>query len=196
MCGGRGTRLDAPVEKPLVDICGRPMFDRIVETLRRSSVETVHAVTSPYTPRTRARAAELDIDCIDAPGEGYVADLDFALERDSVSKPVVTVVSDLPLLCPDHVDAAIAAADGGSLTACVPVELKASFGASIDDSLVFDYRGTDVCPTGLGVVGADPDPADAPSANTDSTMYLTTDSRLALNVNRPTDIALAEDRCE
>ncbi|ELZ72915.1 GTP:adenosylcobinamide-phosphate guanylyltransferase [Haloferax prahovense DSM 18310] len=209
MCGGRGTRLDAPVEKPLVEICGRPMLDRVAAALRDSSVETVRAVTSPHTPNTRDRAADLGLDPIEAPGDGYVSDLGFALAR--VSRPAVTVVSDLPLVAPEHVDAVVAAADGGAATACVPVELKRELGASVDDALVFDYEGTAVCPTGLGVVG----PADAAAetdaetnagtgadtntdadTDTDSTMYLSTDTKLALNVNRPTDIALAEDRCE
>ncbi|WP_411965776.1 NTP transferase domain-containing protein [Haloferax sp. YSMS24] len=198
MCGGRGTRLDAPVEKPLVEVCGRPMLDRIVDALRRSQVDSIHAVTSPHTPDTRAHATELGVHCIDAPGDGYVSDLGFAL--DSVSRPVVTVVADLPLLTPDHVDAVVEASDGGSLTACVPVEQKRELGSSIDDALVFDYRGDPVCPTGLGVVGpetAAPTNSEQTDSNdTDSTVYLTTDSRLALNVNRPTDIALAEDRCE
>ncbi|RDZ37087.1 MULTISPECIES: NTP transferase domain-containing protein [unclassified Haloferax] len=201
MCGGRGTRLDAPVEKPLVDICGRPMLDRVAAALRESSAETVRAVTSPHTPNTRERAADLGLDPIEAPGDGYVSDLGFALDR--VSRPVVTVVSDLPLVAPEHVDAVVSAADGGAATACVPVELKRDLGASVDDALVFDHEGTAVCPTGLGVVG--PAAADATidtDADTDtdtdthSTMYLSTDTRLALNVNRPTDIELAEDRCE
>ncbi|GGC54630.1 NTP transferase domain-containing protein [Haloferax sulfurifontis] len=217
MCGGRGTRLDAPVEKPLVEICGRPMLDRVAAALRDSSVETVRAVTSPHTPNTRERAADLGLDPIEAPGDGYVSDLDFALDR--VSRPVVTVVSDLPLVAPEHVDAVVSAADGGAATACVPVELKRDLGASIDDALVFDHEGTAVCPTGLGVVGpatadstadtdaettagTDSDTDSGTDTDTDSdtdthpTMYLSTDTRLALNVNRPTDIALAEDRCE
>ncbi|KAB1189188.1 MULTISPECIES: NTP transferase domain-containing protein [Haloferax] len=208
MCGGRGTRLGAPVEKPLVEVCGRPMLDHVVEALQQSRVETIYAVTSPHTPETRTRASNLELHCIDAPGDGYVSDLGYALDR--VLRPVVTVVADLPLLLPDHVDAVVEAAEGGSLTVCVPVARKRSLGSSVDESLVFDYRGTPVCPAGLGVVGADsaqPDESatehtdEATSehtddSDTDSTVYLTTDSRLALNVNRPTDIELAEGGCE
>ncbi len=198
MCGGRGTRLDSDIEKPLVEICGRTMFDRVVDALHESCVETIYAVVSDQSAETRARAREREITLIDAPGEGYVADLGFALER--VEPPVVTVVSDLPLLRDDHIDDLVAASNGDSCTACVPVSLKRRLGASIDDSLVFDYRDTAVCPTGLGVVA--PVPESTPeSASTDehseptSTVYLSTDDALALNVNRPTDIDLAEDRC-
>ncbi|WP_396613259.1 NTP transferase domain-containing protein [Haloferax sp. S1W] len=234
MCGGLGTRLDAPVEKPLVEVCGRPMFDRVVDALRQSRVDQIHAVVSPHTPDTRAHASTRDMAVIDAPGEGYVSDLGFALEQ--VGRPVVTVVSDLPLLEPAHVNDLIENAAGATRTACVPVSLKRSLGASIDDSVVFEYRGTEVCPTGLGVVGAEAeggtgaeaegrtdsepstdatntdstdatntdstdatntDSTDATNTATfDSTVYLTSDAKLALNVNRQTDIELAEDRCE
>ncbi|ELZ87712.1 4-diphosphocytidyl-2C-methyl-D-erythritol synthase [Haloferax elongans ATCC BAA-1513] len=226
MCGGLGTRLDAPVEKPLVEVCGRPMFDRVVDALRQSRIDQIHAVVSPHTPDTRAHANARDISVIDAPGEGYVADLGFALEQ--VGRPVLTVVSDLPLLEASHVNDLIDDAAGATRTACVPVSLKRSLGASIDELVVFEHRGREVCPTGLGIVGAEtaertdseprPDAAtadssteattdstdspttdstDSPTTTTsDSTVYLTADPKLALNVNRQTDIALAEDRCE
>ncbi|SEK33317.1 NTP transferase domain-containing protein [Haloferax larsenii] len=226
MCGGLGTRLDAPVEKPLVEVCGRPMFDRVVDALRQSRVDQIHAVVSPHTPDTRAHASTRDVAVIDAPGEGYVADLGFALEQ--VSRPVLTVVSDLPLLEPSHVNGLIDDATGATRTACVPVSLKRSLGASVDDLVVFEHRGREVCPTGLGIVGAETagrtdseprtdspttdstdatttdstdatttDSTDSPNtATSDSTVYLTADPKLALNVNHQTDIALAEDRCE
>ncbi|ELZ74831.1 NTP transferase domain-containing protein [Haloferax larsenii] len=202
MCGGLGTRLDASVEKPLVEVCGRPMFDRVVDALRQSRIDQIHAVVSPHTPDTRAHAKMRDIAVIDAPGEGYVADLGFALER--VSRPVLTVVSDLPLLEPSHVNDLIDDAAGATRTACVPVSLKRSLGASVDDLVVFEHRGREVCPTGLGIVGAEAaDRTDSEertdstnTATSDSTVYLTADPKLALNVNRQTDIALAEDRCE
>ena len=79
MCGGRGTRLDLPTEKPLVEIDGRAMVDRIRETLEASRVETVHAVVSPHAPATREHLAG-SLPTIETPGEGYVADLQSALE--------------------------------------------------------------------------------------------------------------------
>ncbi|MEF8775849.1 MAG: NTP transferase domain-containing protein, partial [Haloarculaceae archaeon] len=54
MCGGRGRRLALPGEKPLVEIGGEPMIDRILASLAASRVEAVHAAVTPATPETRA----------------------------------------------------------------------------------------------------------------------------------------------
>ncbi|WP_144902574.1 NTP transferase domain-containing protein [Halobellus captivus] len=236
MCGGRGTRLrgaddtesTADREKPLVEIDGEPMLDRVVDALTASRVGgsgseadgTIHAVVSPYTPATAARARKRSLSVIETPGGGYVSDLRAALETidrsGSENRPVLTVPADLPLLAPEHVDDAIDrafaaegegaqafAADGSpdrtfeaegtgatatvppatSLTVCVPVALKRRLGASVDAS--FEHEGRAVEPVGLNVVAGD-----------DDTVALTYDARLAVNVNRPEDRALAEALCE
>ncbi|WP_276274978.1 NTP transferase domain-containing protein [Haladaptatus sp. QDMS2] len=176
MCGGRGTRLNADVEKPLYKICGTRMVDCVVAALDESRVDRVVAVVSPHTPET-ARHLD-DLPQIRAPGEGYVSDLGYALER--VSKPVLTVAADLPLLSGVAVDTVLDQFTGESLTVCVPAALKARLGVSAD--LTFDHEGGPVAPTGVNVVA----PTD------DERMMLTNDHRLAVNVNRPTDAQIAE----
>jgi adenosylcobinamide-phosphate guanylyltransferase len=194
LCGGAGTRLGGSEEKPLVTVCGEPMLDRVVRALRASGVSTLHAVPSPRTPETRARARELGVAVVDAPGDGYVADLQHAL--DVVGPPVLTVAADLPHLAPDHVDRAIAdarRADGvASLTVCVPVALKRSLGVSVDTR--FDHDGRAVAPTGVNVVGVDADE----TGETDETesVSVVDDERQAVNVNRPADREVAESRCD
>ncbi|WP_380678601.1 NTP transferase domain-containing protein [Salinigranum sp. GCM10025319] len=214
LCGGRGTRLESEAEKPLVAVCGEPMLDRVVRALRASQVSAVHAVTSTHAPETRARATDLGLDVIDAPGEGYVADLRYAL--DVVNPPVLTVVADLPHLGPDHVDRALVdasrvavpddaedaentedadAEDAGSsdtptslasLTVCVPVSLKRRLGASVDTE--FEHEDRAVAPTGLNVVGVGGDGTE--------TVSVVGDERLAVNVNRPRDREVAESLCD
>jgi adenosylcobinamide-phosphate guanylyltransferase len=201
LCGGRGTRLGSTTEKPLVAVCGEPMLDRVVRALDRSAVSAVHAVTAPATPETRARARDLDLPVVDAPGEGYVADLQYAL--DAVPPPVLTVVADLPHLAAAHVDRALSTAvvSGGdtdadsvapadartvaSLTVCVPVELKRALGVSVDTQ--FDHRGRAVAPAGLNVVG---------EGTESENVSVVADERLAVNVNRPGDREVAESRCD
>jgi len=185
MCGGAGTRLDADVEKPLFEVRGRAMVDRVVDALvAADAVEAVHAAVSPRTPATREHLAARDgVAVVDTPGDGYVADLDSAL--DAVGRPAVTVAADLPLLAPEHVrraieardralDAADADASEVSLSVCVPVALKEHLGASVDTAV------DGLAPTGLNVVDTGED-----------TMHATYDARLAVNVNRLADAALA-----
>lgn len=175
MCGGRGSRLDRPREKPLVEVAGRPMIDRVLDGLGESRVETVHAVVSPQTPGTRAH---LDgrLPIVDTPGEGYVADLRLALE--TVERPVVTCVADLPLVAGGVVDDLVAAADR-STRAEVPAQLVRSLGCRVE----YDR---DWLPTGLNVVADDGERCDGDA-------WRTWDARLAVNVNRERDLAVAEE---
>ncbi|WP_129114655.1 NTP transferase domain-containing protein [Halegenticoccus tardaugens] len=181
MCGGRGTRLDAAVEKPLVDVCGRPMVDRVADALAGSRVDAVFAVVSPHAPATREHLADRGLSILDAPGDGYVEDLDRALS--AVGTPAITVAADLPLLAPDLVDDALDRAGGDSLAVCVPAALKRRLGASADTT--FERGGRELAPAGLNVV-----------ADTEDTMYVSYDARLAVNVNRPSDATLAEELCD
>ncbi|NHN42209.1 NTP transferase domain-containing protein [Halorubellus sp. JP-L1] len=194
MCGGAGTRLDVDVEKPLFEVRGRAMVDRVVDALDAAdAVGGVYAAVSPRTPATREHlAARDDVAVVDTPGDGYVADLDRAL--DAVGRPAVTVAADLPLLAPEHVRRALDARDragreradrqhdvaadadapNASLSVCVPVALKERLGASVDSSV------DGLAPTGLNVVDTGGD-----------TMHTTYDARLAVNVNRLADADLA-----
>jgi adenosylcobinamide-phosphate guanylyltransferase len=188
MCGGEGTRLDADAEKPLVEVGGVPMLDRVVAALRASEAGTVRAVVSPDAPATAERARALSLSVVETPGEGYVADLDAAL--DAVGTPAVTVAADLPLLAAENVDAAVDAARRfgstsapASVTVCVPAALKRRLGASVDTA--FDHEGRSVAPTGVNVVASSTD-----------TVQLTYDARVAVNVNRPADLELAEALCD
>jgi adenosylcobinamide-phosphate guanylyltransferase len=134
-------------------------------------------VVSPHAPATREHLAGRP--CVDAPGEGYVADLEFALADDRVGTPVLTVAADLPLLSPEAVDPVLAAREAGSLAVYVPVSLKRALGVSVDAT--FEAEGRSLAPTGVNVVGDDRDET-----------YVTEDRRLAVNVNRRTDAAVAE----
>jgi len=175
MCGGLGSRLDGDVEKPLVEVDGVPMVDRVVAALAGSPVDDVYAVTSPNAPVT---AAHVDVPVIETGGEGYVADLRAALTDSRVDEPVLTVAADLPLLDSESVTAVLDRWDAGSLTVAVPVARKRSLGVSVDSS--FAHEGREVAPSGLNVVGGEPE-----------AVLVRDDEGLAVNVNRPADLALA-----
>jgi len=170
MCGGRGTRLDSDAEKPLFRTAGRPLVDYVRDALAESRVDTTHAVVSPHAPETRAHVEDA-LPVVVTPGEGYVADLSTALE--AVETPVLTVAADLPLLDGEVVDTVLDAADG-STSVRVPAALKEALGASVDGEGAW-------VPTGVNVVADDEDAA-----------FRSYDARLAVNVNRRSDAALAE----
>jgi adenosylcobinamide-phosphate guanylyltransferase len=176
MCGGRGTRLDVDGEKPLYEIDGRPMVDRVRDALLASRIETVYTVVSPHTPRTHDH---LDGRIIEALGEGYVTDLQYALDR--AGSPALTVAADLPLLAGDAIDTVLDRHMIGSLTVCVPASLKRLLDVSIDTTMNSD--GREVAPAGINVVS---------EQNTDET-FTSYDTRFAVNVNRLADAHIAEE---
>ncbi|EMA65304.1 GTP:adenosylcobinamide-phosphate guanylyltransferase [Halorubrum aidingense JCM 13560] len=224
MCGGRGTRLGGEREKPLTRVGGRPMIDRVLAALAESRVKTVHAVVSPHATATRGhladRAAERSaLELVGAPGEGYVADLQYAMNAigtggsdgsggpggtagsggaaSSIDSSVLTVAADLPLLDDEAVgavlDAARSAGDGdsdpASLTVCVPAERKRELGVSAD-SAAATIDGRDVVPAGINVVGASTEGEDGDADP--GAVRVTDDARFAVNVNYPSDVRIAE----
>ncbi|WP_226007702.1 NTP transferase domain-containing protein [Natrinema salinisoli] len=188
MCGGKGTRLESRHEKPLHPIEGTAMVDRVLAALRESEIEAIYAAVSPNAPDTRAHLESAEgIATIETAGDGYVADLMTLLERPDPSPPLLTVAADLPLLEAPVIDGILAAHGEGdaSRTVCVPVALKRRLGVSIDSRLEADDH---LAPTGVNVVGS----TDESTTMTD--VYY--DPRLAVNVNRLEDAAIAADRLQ
>ena len=176
MCGGRGSRFEAAIEKPLVEVDGVPMVDRVIQALDGSAVDTVYAVTSPQAPDT---GAHVDVATIETPGDGYVDDLRIAIDR--VGHPVLTAAADLPLLAPDVIDPFLHRYEGQSLSLVVPTALKRRLGLAVDT--LTEWEGRTVIPTGVNVV-----------AGSNGDRYvLTYDVRVAVNVNRESEVAIAED---
>lgn len=176
MCGGRGSRFEADIEKPLFEIGDAPMIDRVLEALNGSRVDTVYRVTSDFAPATRAYVGGPSIETA---GDGYVEDLREAME--AVELPVLTVAADLPLLDREIIDIVLDRFDGDSLTVVVPTALKQRLGLQPETER--DLDGRSVTPTGLNVVGS----SDAEQ------QYLTYDVRVALNVNRRPEATIAEE---
>jgi adenosylcobinamide-phosphate guanylyltransferase len=198
MCGGRGTRLDADVEKPLFEVAGRPMVDHARAALAASSIETTYAVVSPHSPATR-EYLDGDLPLLDTAGEGYVPDLLEAL--DAVETPVLTVAADLPLLEAEVVNDVLARSEG-STSVRVPRALKEQLGVSVDSDGNDGDDGGDGSGSGGGADSYDGESGRADSAwvptglnvvadDADSVVR-SYDARLAVNVNRRSDAAVAE----
>jgi len=187
MCGGKGTRLETAVEKPLYEIAGTPMVEWVISALIESRVETTHTVVSPHAPETNSWVANspYDVSRIETAGKGYVSDLQSALNE--VSKPVLTVAADLPLLDGSAIDTIVDTYEGNSLTVCVPVERKHELGVSIGTTIPESGKESQQCqeraPAGVNIV----------DSGRDETVYVTDDVRFAVNVNHRRDARVAQE---
>ncbi|QRV17329.1 NTP transferase domain-containing protein [Haloterrigena salifodinae] len=183
MCGGKGTRLESPREKPLYPIDGVAMVDRVLAGLDASRVDAVYAAVSPNAPETQTHLEATDgITTIETAGDGYVADLMALLERPAIEPPILTVAADVPLLEGTVVDRIVETYRDcdttASLTIAVPVALKRRLDVSVDATLEADDH---LAPTGVNVVGD----------SNESMTRVHYDPRLAINVNRREDAPIA-----
>ena len=177
MCGGEGSRLESAAEKPLVEVDSVPMVERVVAALDRSRVDTVYGAVSPQAPNTAEVLESSPVSCIETPGEGYVEDLGVVLE--TLEPPALTVAADLPLVTETVVDRILNRHDSGPLGVYTPAAVKRMLGASVD--LTVEHEGEVLAPTGINIVG-----------DGEESIHVTYDVRLAVNVNRSTDVEIAE----
>lgn len=178
MCGGEGSRLETTEEKPLYEIGQQPMIDRVLAACAESCCEDVYAAVSPAVPDTRRHLEEESVSIIETPGEGYVPDLQYALN--AVSEPIATIACDIPLIEADLLNRLIDPDEEGPLTVYVPVALKRELGVSVDITEPSNTRP--LTPTGINVVASDGE----------ERSRVTYDVRAAVNVNRPEDAEVAE----
>lgn len=181
MSGGRGTRLDYNGEKPMYEIGGEPMIERVLNALEHSSIGQIKVAVSPHTPETREHVEKLGAEVLETRGEGYVEDLKECLENE-VETPVMTVVSDLPLLDPDIVNEVLEEYENleeeVSVSVCTTLEFCEGLGIEPDTS----FGG--LVPTGVNIVG---------DSNEDEYMVIN-DVRLSVNVNTLSDAIIAEEK--
>jgi len=104
MAGGSGNRLGKG-EKPLMDLCGKPMISYVLDALHQSErVDEIFVATSPHTLETRKYLENRRIEVVETKGIGYVSDLVEATEILGLRTPFLVVMSDLPLLFAKLID--------------------------------------------------------------------------------------------
>lgn len=134
MAGGRGTRMDSNIEKPLFKFKDKPLIGYVLENLIKSNyIERVIVATSSHTPETNkyleerkfnninfitdSNIGKKDINStendfpfynyIETPGEGYLDDLSFLLsnfEKRSKKDVLLFINADLPFVSSKIID--------------------------------------------------------------------------------------------
>ncbi|MEM3507504.1 MAG: NTP transferase domain-containing protein [Candidatus Bathyarchaeia archaeon] len=100
MAGGKGSRMGIYEEKPLIKINDKTMIEHILDVLYgiKEFNEIVVAV-SKHTPKTKKFLGNLKVKTIETPGNGYIEDIKFAIEKlKNNSRYFLTISADLPLI--------------------------------------------------------------------------------------------------
>ena len=193
MAGGKATRMRAKAEKPLLQVGGKSMIQRVVEALKESeSINRIIVTVGTNTQQTADMARRLGVEVIETAGEGYEPDMKQAIKSLGL-EDVVVVSADLPFLVPRMViDAVKCYFSSGkpALMVAAPVELYKKFG--MRPSYTFDLDDQQLAPVGLNVINGRR--IDEPRL--DEEVFVANVEGLVFNVNTPTDLELARNHSE
>lgn len=126
-------------EKPLINIDGVPMIERIISALAGSHrFDRIIAIVSPNTPKTKEflKSKGGGVDIIETTGDGFSQDLSSFLSKVNHTR-VLVVPADLPLLNASIVSEIV---DVAQTAPAVSIAMKKEFVESIGikPSVVFD----------------------------------------------------------
>jgi adenosylcobinamide-phosphate guanylyltransferase len=185
MCGGSASRMKSGIEKPLLEVGGVAMVERVLSALARSQrFGRIVAAVSPSTPMTKEFLKSRDIEMIETAGDGYPQDLSGLLSRLRPEK-VMVVPADAPLLDGQTISDIIDATTSKDELA-VSIVLEKAFVESIGakPSVVFGRY----CHSGITVF----DTANIASETVPERYVLMNKRELAINVNTKEELELAE----
>jgi adenosylcobinamide-phosphate guanylyltransferase len=150
MAGGKGTRMELDVEKPLVEINGKPMIQYVIDALKNADrVDNIIAAISENTPKTETFLNEIGIETIKTPGDGYVIDLGFILSNFKLDEVLLTITADLPLIREDIIDYVLGEYEKSkkpAMSVLVPVHIFEKY--SLKPTMMFENH----VPSGLNIL--------------------------------------------
>jgi len=95
MAGGKSERLGIDIEKPLIKIEEKTIFERVVDVLKNAGINEIYVAVTDATPNTKKKAEELKLKTIQTPGNGYVNDIQYLMRQ---FNEFLVVSADLPFL--------------------------------------------------------------------------------------------------
>jgi len=184
MAGGKGTRMNSTLEKPMTMVNGKPLIGHVLSALQGSSlVDEIIVATSHHSPETTLHIKNLGFRILETPGKGYVEDLSFILSHDDFQDEIIlTITADLPLITCEIIDLVLEEYQKSSppaMSVMVPVEIFREH--DLQASLVLE----NLVPSGLNILRGN-------DTEQDEEVLVLGKIELALNINSPEDIISLE----
>lgn len=191
MAGGKGTRMKLNMEKPLIEVGGKPVIEYVLTALKRArKIDRVIVATSPATPKTTALMTQLGVEVIRTPGKDYVSDMGYTVQTLKLGV-FLAIAADLPLIKPEMIDAIVTRYEEcgkPALTVAVPLSVKDRLGMCIDYS--FKEGEQDLVPVGINVIDGSKRYGDE---WLDQDIFVLDCEELAVNINTVEELKLAEE---
>lgn len=190
MAGGKGTRMKSKEEKPLVQVCGRPVIQYVLAALKDSKkIGRIIVATTTSTPNTTILMKRYGVEVIETPGKDYVSDMGWVVQKLKLGV-FLAIAADLPLVKAETIDSIVERYEKcgkPALTVAVPLKTKTKLGMCIEYS--FEEQGQTVVPVGINVVDGSKRYGDE---WLDQDIYLVNSQELAVNINTIEELQLAE----
>lgn len=184
MAGGKGTRMELEVEKPLVEVNGKPMVQYVIDALKNTDkISNILVATSKNTPETQIFLSKQHINIIETPGDGYVQDLGFIISNFELDDVLLTITADMPLINSDILNYVLEEyekSDKPAMSVLVPVHVFEKYG--IKPTMVFE----NLIPSGLNILRSI-------NKTQDEKVLIIERIELALNINTCEDIKLLKN---
>lgn len=193
MAGGMGKRLGKD-EKPLTLLLGKPLISYVLHTLLGSrNIDRIFVATSPKVKKTNDWLADFKkehdtVDIIPTPGEGFVHDMAFAVEKAAITGPVLITMADLPLVTSDLIDRIIGKYHEINTPALsVHMKLRVFTRLGLRPDTVFHKNNGFIVPCGINILDAGRIREEQEDYN-----LILEDEELALNVNTQKELEVCE----
>jgi len=185
MAGGKGTRMDISNEKLLLEY-KKPVIFHVIDALKNSHCfSQVIVATSPNSPDTKHVLEQNRIETLSTPGNGYVNDLNFLLQK--MSGSVFVTSGDLPLLDEEIIQIMTEKFNSKNVWTSFLVSKKFLNSLGLESNLLINSGDIDCVHTGISIINADKiqnlDPVE-------ENYIILDDKRIAFNLNTKKDYEL------
>jgi len=197
MAGGKGSRMIADTEKPLLEILGKPMVLHVVEALQGSEyVKDIVVATSHHTPITTQILKSLGVRTFETLGRGYVEDTQATVRSLQLGKTLV-ISADLPLITSEFINEVVQRYESSgkpALTVTVSKSLKDR--SQSENNEGFQHNNMECVHVGVNVL----DGNRISEAELDEEVMVVEKSEVTMNVNTSEDLEqirsmMKETRC-
>jgi len=185
MAGGKGTRMDISNEKLLLEY-KKPVIFHVIDALKNSHCfSQVIVATSPNSPDTKYMLEQNRIETLSTPGNGYVNDLNFLLQK--MSGFVFVASGDLPLLDEKIIQLMTEKFNSENVWTSFLVSKKFLNSLGLESSLLVNSDNIECTYTGISIINANK----IKNLNSVKENYIILDDkRIAFNLNTRKDYEL------
>jgi len=188
MAGGKGTRMDISNEKLLLEY-KKPVIFHVIDALKNSHCfSQVIIATSPNSPDTKHVLEQNRIETLSTPGNGYVNDLNFLLQK--MSGSVFVTSGDLPLLDEKIIQVITEKFNSENVWTSFLVSKKFLNSLGLESSLLVNSDNIECTYTGISIINVNKlELGNWPSPVKENYIILD-DKRIAFNLNTKKDYEL------